>query len=172
MEESRKFPPMRRSRQQLSDEEAVKILRLATSGVLSLNGADGYPYGVPVSYVYDGGRLYFHSAISGHKIDSIHHSDKASFTVISKDDVHPETFTTFFRSVICFGKVRIVDDKAEKVAALRKLGQRYNPKNLGHGLDAEIESGEARTAVIEFTIEHVTGKEAIEFVKQKVIASK
>ena len=94
---------MRRKRQQLPEEETIYLLRHATSGVLSLLDESGYPYGVPISYVYDDNKLYFHSALNGHKIDAIRHSDKASFTIICKDEVHPETFTTYFRSVICFG---------------------------------------------------------------------
>ena len=83
---------MRRKRQQLPEEETIYLLRHATSGVLSLLDESGYPYGVPISYVYDDNKLYFHSALNGHKIDAIRHSDKASFTIICKDEVHPETF--------------------------------------------------------------------------------
>lgn len=54
---------MRRVRQQLPPEEAEEILRTATAGVLAVAGDDGYPYAVPVSYVYAGGKIYFHSAL-------------------------------------------------------------------------------------------------------------
>lgn len=60
---------MRRKRQQLPEEETIYLLRHATSGVLSLLDESGYPYGVPISYVYDDNKLYFHSALNGHKID-------------------------------------------------------------------------------------------------------
>ena len=143
---------MRRKRQQLPEEETIYLLRHATSGVLSLLDESGYPYGVPISYVYDDNKLYFHSALNGHKIDAIRHSDKASFTIICKDEVHPETFTTYFRSVICFGHLR--------------LGKRYNP-NDEQALDTEIQSSINRVAVIEFSIEHLTGKEAIELTRQR-----
>lgn len=63
------FRPMRRFRQQLPPQEAVKILRRATAGVLALNDEGGYPYAVPVSHVYADGKIYFHSALTGHKID-------------------------------------------------------------------------------------------------------
>ena len=59
------FRAMRRKRQQLSDEENTGILKKATSGTLALLGDGGYPYAVPISYVYDDGKLYFHSALSG-----------------------------------------------------------------------------------------------------------
>lgn len=158
--------PMRRSRQQLPEEEAVALLRNATSGVLSLVDDSGYPYGVPISYVYADNKLYFHSALSGHKLDAIRHCDRASFTIICADEIHPETFTTYFRSVICFGRVRIIEDEAEKLSALHLLGKRYNPDDEP-ALEAEIKSGLNRVAVIEFTIERLTGKEAIELTRQR-----
>ena len=160
------FNTMRRKCQQLSEEATIELLRHATSGVLSVLDENGYPYGVPVSYVYDNNKLYFHSALNGHKIDVIRYADKASFTIICKDEIHPETFTTYFRSVICFGRVRIIDDAAEKHNALYLLGKQYNP-NDEQALEAEIRKGESHVAVIEFVIEHITGKEAIELVRQR-----
>lgn len=96
------FREMRRKRQLLSDEESIRILKTATAGTLALLGDEDYPYAVPLSYVYNDGRLYFHSALNGHKIDAIRKYDKASFCVIEKDEVRPEKYTTFFRSVIAF----------------------------------------------------------------------
>ena len=157
---------MRRSRQQLSEEEAIALLDHATSGVLSLVDDSGCPYGVPISHVYSNRKLYFHSALSGHKLDAIRHYDRASFTVICQDEVHPEVFTTYFRSVICFGRVRIVEDPDEKLSALRLLGKRFNPDDEP-ALAAEIKSGFNRVAVIEFSIEWLTGKEAIELVRKE-----
>ena len=65
------FPAMRRKKQLLSQEETAAVLARGSSGVLALAGENGYPYAVPLSYVYDGGRLYFHCARSGHKLDAI-----------------------------------------------------------------------------------------------------
>ena len=96
------FREMRRKRQQLAEEE-IAILEKATTGTLALLGDNDYPYAVPISYVYHDGKLYFHSALTGHKVDAIRKCDKASFCVIEKDDVQPEKYTTFFRSVIAFG---------------------------------------------------------------------
>ena len=160
------FREMRRKRQQLSDAESIDILKKATSGTLALLGDGGYPYAVPISYVYAEGKLYFHSALSGHKVDAIRGCDKASFCVIDKDDVQPEKYTTFFRSVIVFGKVHIVEEDDEKLQIARMLGNRYNP-NQDEALQKEIESGLSRMLVIRFDIEHLTGKEAIELVRQR-----
>ena len=159
------FRPMRRIRQQLSEEESISILQGTTAGTLALLGDNGYPYAVPISYVYAEGRLFFHSALSGHKIDAILNCDKASFCVIAQDDVQPSKYTTFYRSVIAFGKIQIIEDEAEKLETARLLGNRYNP-NQEEALQKELEKGFARMVMIRFDIEHLTGKEAIELVKK------
>ena len=159
------FRAMRRKRQQLSEEENVAILKKATAGTLALLGDNDYPYAVPLSYVYHEGRIYFHSALAGHKVDAIRKCDKASFCVIEQDDVQPEKYTTFFRSVIAFGRIHIIEDEYEKLETARMLGNRYNP-NHDEALQKEIEDGLSRMLMIRFDIEHLTGKEAIELVRQ------
>jgi len=159
------FRAMRRKRQQLSEEESVAILKKATAGTLALLGDNDYPYSVPLSYVYQEGRIYFHSALAGHKVDAIRKCDKASFCVIEQDDVQPEKYTTFFRSVIAFGRIHIIEDEHEKLETARMLGNRYNP-NHDEALQKEIEGGLSRMLMIRFDIEHLTGKEAIELMKQ------
>jgi len=96
------FREMRRKKQALSLAECARILYRGTSGVLALSGDGGYPYAVPMSYVYDGEKLFFHSAGSGHKLDAIRRDPKASFCVIDCDRVVPEAYTTYFRSVFAF----------------------------------------------------------------------
>ena len=159
------FRSMRRKRQKLSEEKSIGILQKSTAGTLALLGDNGYPYAVPISYVYADGKLYFHSALSGHKIDAIRNCDKASFCVIDKDDVHPEKYTTYFRSVIAFGRIHIIEDAQEKLETARLLGDRYNP-NQEDALQKELEKGLSRMVMIRFDIEHLTGKEAIELMKQ------
>ena len=161
-----KFREMRRHHQQLPDEESIGILQKATSGTLALLGDGGYPYAVPISYVYDDGKLYFHSAMSGHKVDAIRGCDKASFCVIDQDSVRPAEYTTYYRSVIAFGRISIVEDESEKLAIARILGNRYNP-NQEEALQKELEHGLARMVAIRLDIEHLTGKEAIELVRQR-----
>ena len=75
------FREMRQKKQELSRQEIADILHKGTSGVLALLGDNDYPYAVPISYVYDDGKIYFHSAKSGHKIDAIQRTEKASFCV-------------------------------------------------------------------------------------------
>ena len=156
---------MRRFKQQLAESETLEILRNSTSGVLSLCGDDGMPYGVPLSHVYNGGKLYFHSALTGHKIDLIRQNDNASFTVIAKDEIHPERYTTYFKSVIASGKVKIIEEAHRKREILEVLGRRCNPTDP-EGLSKEIQTGINRCLVLEMSIENLTGKQAIELVNQ------
>lgn len=155
------FRPMRRIRQQLPAEECVNILRNATSGTLALLGDGGYPYSLPISFVYSDDKIFFHSALRGHKIDAIRNCDKASFSVIEKDDVKPKEYTTYFRSVICFGRIHIIDNEEDKLKAVKLLGNRYNP-NDNEALSKEIAKSAKAMCMIELDIEHITGKEAIE----------
>ena len=157
---------MRRIRQQLSEEESIRFLEKATSGTLALLGDGGYPYAVPISYVYADGALYFHSALSGHKVDAIRNCDKASFCVIEQDEVKPVEYTTYFRSVIAFGRIRVIDDEAEKLGTDRMLGNKYNP-NQEESLQKELEHRLSRMLMIRLDIEHLTGKEATELRKQR-----
>ncbi|SHE46106.1 hypothetical protein SAMN05444349_102191 [Bacteroides faecichinchillae] len=160
------FRKMRRSRQQLSKTECDAILSVATSGTLALLGDNGYPYAVPISYVYADGRLYFHSAKTGHKVDAIRGHDKASFCVIAADEVRPSEFTTYFRSVIAFGKIQIIESESERMYAASLLGARYNPGDDA-GLQKELEKGLSHMLILRLDIEHLTGKEAIELVRKR-----
>lgn len=77
------FRPMRRWKQQLSDEDCIAILKNEPRGILSVLGDDGYPYGIPMNHWYceADGKLYFHGAKTGHKIDAISQCDKVSYCV-------------------------------------------------------------------------------------------
>lgn len=154
---------MRRFKQQLSEVESIDILTSSTSGVLALCGNDGQPYGVPLSHVYHDGKLYFHSALNGHKIDLITQNVKASFTVIAQDEIHPETYTTYFRSVIVFGNVRIVEDNSKKLNILEILGRRCNPSDE-EGLAKELKGGLSHCLALEMDIDCLTGKQSIELI--------
>lgn len=156
------LPEMRRKAQQLPAPEAEEILRTGSSGVLALAGDEGYPYALPISYVYHGGRLYFHCATTGHKLRAIARCPRASFCVIAQDDVVPERYTTCYRSVIAFGRIRPLTEEGEILEALDVLGRKYAP-----ALDpsAEIASGLARVCVLEMEIDHLTGKEGLELTR-------
>ena len=153
------FYKMRRKAQELSFEETETVLLRGTSGILALAGDKAFPYAVPLSYVYDGEHIYFHSATEGHKIDAIQRNPNASFAVIDQDEVIPEKYTSAYRSVIVFGSVRIIEDEEEKLASIRKLAVRYAPNNTEERHTDEIERQWDRFCMIEMSIAHMTGKE-------------
>lgn len=158
------FREMRRKKQTLSIEECEEILTKGSCGVLSLYGDDGYPYGVPISYVYDGSKLIFHSAKAGHKIDAIKRSPKASFCVIDQDHIVPEKYTTFFRSVIVFGSVRILEKEQEKRKAIETLAIKYAPDDSADNRQKMIQLEWNSFCMLEMSIEHISGKQAKELV--------
>ncbi len=100
--------PMRRKDRELLLEAAMEILKNGTYGVLSLVDPEGNPYGVPISYVYEDGRIWFHGAIQGRKCDCITHGAKASFCVVGETETLPDKFSTRYESVIAEGKVRVL----------------------------------------------------------------
>ncbi len=160
------FREMRRHKQVLSLEKNIQVLIHGISGVLAVSGDEDYPYAVPLSYVYHDNKIFFHCAKTGHKLDAIARNEKVSFCVIDKDQVVPEEYTSYFRSVIVFGKARILDDAAEKRSALEILAARYSPDHE-QGRLKEIEKGLGNMCMIELTIEHISGKEAIELVRAR-----
>ena len=160
------FREMRRKKQELSRADSEALLQKGQCGVLALSGDEGYPYAVPISYVFADGKLYFHSALTGHKIDAVRANDKASFCVIDQNELHPESFTTYFRSVIAFGRARILEDDGEKRAALMRIAEKYGSEGDAEGLQKEVDITLARACLMELTIEHLTGKQAVELAKR------
>ncbi len=153
------FREMRRKRQQLPESEVIEILERNADGVLSLLGDNGYPYGVPVNYVYHEGKIYFHAAVSGHKKDAMENYEKVCFTVVDMNEVLPAERATRYRSVIAFGRARFIDDPEEKKQSLRLFGYRHSG-NFKEDVDAEIKEEFDRTLAVEITIEYMTGKES------------
>lgn len=154
---------MRRFRQSLCEQSVKEILSNATNGVLSLVDSSGVPYGVPVSYVYDGNKcIYFHSATDGHKIECIEADGRCSFCVVGQDLVMPDEFTSYFRSVIVKGRIHVVTTRDEMMRGLLLLCGKYSP---GVDPDAEISKCISHVSVLCLDIDSMTGKEAIELVR-------
>lgn len=159
-----KQKPMRRSKQLLDRSECDRILRYCTHGVLALCGDGSHPYAVPLSFVYDGSAIYFHSAKTGQKLDEIVANPNASFCVVEKDDIVPEEYTSYFRSVIVFGTIsEIVGDDA--ITGLKLMCEKYAPR-LDH--TEELARCGGRVKMLCLDIEQITGKEAIELVKNRL----
>lgn len=145
---------MQRKRQQLLEQECIDILNHATLGTLALLGDGDYLYSL--SLVSSMLMTKSSSTQLGHKIDAIRGCDKASFYAIQKDDVKPKEYATYFRSVICFGHIHILDNDEDKMKTARMLGNRYNP-NDKEALAAEIRKDLKAMCMIELNIEHMTG---------------
>lgn len=150
------FRKMRRHKQELSKEECVEILNAQSRGVLAVLGDDEYPYTVPMDYVYVDGKLYFHAAMEGHKIDSIRKHEKVSFCVLNDGVKEADSWWYTFKSVIAFGKIRVLNDDDEKKEKLTYLGNKYFP--TPEETEDEIRRLLDRTAVFELNVEHMTGK--------------
>lgn len=150
------FREMRRIGNALPKEEAIAMLEKASNGVLSVTGDDGYPYGVPVSFVYRDNQIVFHCATEGHKMDAIQRNPKVSFCVVEQDLIVPEEFNTLYRSAIAFGKARILAGE-EKRVYIEAIAKRYSP-NYDKEAKAYIESDWAGFCVVVIDIDHLTGK--------------
>ncbi len=155
------FREMRRIKQRLSSDEIETILKESSYGVLSLLGDDGYPYAVPLNYVYSDSSIIFHSALTGHKIDAIDKYDKASFCVVAENDVIPLEYTTHYRSVIVFGRISIVEDEKEKRKYIEELAKRYAPDDIPSNRDEAIDSYWHSFSILRLRIEHSSGKKSI-----------
>ena len=151
------FREMKRKERQLSTELTEKILNKSTSGILSVIGDDGYPYGVPVSYAYSDGKIFFHCAKEGHKVDAIKNNPKVSFTVIAQDDVIPEKYGTDFASVIVFGKASFVEDPEEMLQSHIHIIEKYSNEYYDGGIEY-FNKAKAAMRMVKIDIEHITGK--------------
>ena len=158
---------MRRFRQLLTEEETLDILKTGTNGVLALCGSDGEPYAVPISYVYADGKLYFHGAGVGHKHDIIKENPRASFAVVQQDEIVPEKFTTYFKSVIAFGTIKYAETREEIRHGIELLAKKYSPLETDEAVQAEIAASGKGMRVFVLEIEKITGKQAIELVNKK-----
>ena len=150
------FRQMRRIKQQLSEEESLDVLKNAKRGVLSVIGDGGWPYGIYLNPHFENGRIYFHGAKAGHKIDALKKESRASFTVID-DGVKDEGGWGYtFRSVIVFGRVEFVEDQNDAVEICRRLARRFNPSEAD--IEDEIRRAAAYVQVFALVPEHITGK--------------
>ena len=159
------FRPMRRFKQQLPDDECRQILAQARRGILSVLGDDDFPYGVPINFVYlpevgEHGAIYFHSALTGHKVDAIAAHDKASFVVMDEGRRNEGEWWYYVKSVISFGRVSKVEDETYKHDALRALAEKYFPPEID--IEDDIARNGARVHMLELRIEHMTGKDVQE----------
>lgn len=150
------FREMRRKDRALSEENLEAILKEGEYGVLGTLSDDGYPYVVPLSYVYEKNRIYFHCATSGLKLDNILRTDKVSFTVVDHVVALPKEFSTRYQSAVIFGTAEILEGE-EKDSALSALIRKYSSEFTEEG-SIYIDRAKGSTTVVAINIQHKTGK--------------
>ena len=153
------FRQIRKKKNALSLEDAKKLLHQERRGVLAVNGDDGYPYAMPVNYFYDeeAGKIYFHGAKAGHKVDSLKKDDKVCFTVFGNEEIREEEWAPFMQSTIVFGRCHLLADQDEAMKKVAKFAMKYYPsKEL---VDEEVAEDGRAVQMFEITIEHMSGKQ-------------
>lgn len=152
------FRELTRTKQQLSPEESIEILKQEPRGILSVNGDDGYPYGMPMDHWYceEDGCLYFHSGKKGHRTDAMRRCDKASFCVYDAGYRKEGEWSLNIKSVILFGHLEIIEDFDRAMAVTRQLSLKYTD-DIEY-IDREIRQSGKNTLVFRLVPEHITGK--------------
>jgi hypothetical protein len=150
---------MRRKDRQMSDEDTKTLLKNTNYGILSTVGKDNVPYGVPISFAYNGQVIYLHGAMEGHKLDNIAHNNHVCFTVVDNNYVEllPSEFSTNYKSAVVFGTISIVEDMEEKQKALEATIEKYSHDFYDKGLKY-INSALKATKVLKIEIIKMTGK--------------
>ena len=123
------FRPVRKKANEISVEEAKKLLRESRRGVLAVNGDDGYPYAVPINYLYDEETqvIIFHGSKVGHKVDALKRSDKVCFTVYGNETIRDEAWAPYMQSAVVFGRCRLPEYGEESMALLKRFAMKYYP---------------------------------------------
>ena len=150
------FRDLTRKKQKLSPIACKEILKQEVRGVLAVNGDGGYPYALPINFYFDeeSNKIYFHSGKTGHKLDAIASSDKASFCVYDKGYHNNGHWSLNIRSVVLFGRVHIVEDWTDELMV--NFCKRFTD-DTDYIYD-EIEKFKSNTVVLCLEIEHMTGK--------------
>lgn len=148
---------MRNSKRRLSDEMTAEILENGLFGTLSTVGEEDVPYGVPMSYAVSDGKIYFHCAPEGHKLDNILYNNNVCFTVVDGVETIAEKFSTKFRSVIAFGKISVVEDAAEKQKGIEAIMMKYSSEFAEAGREY-IEKYYGKFKILRIDIENISGK--------------
>jgi len=152
------FRPMRRFKQQITDEECIRILKEQPRGVLSMMGDDGYPYGIPLDHWYceEDGKLYFHGAKEGKKLDSLKLNDKVSYCVYDEGFRKEGEWALNINSVVIFGRMHVVEDEDKKRMICEHLCRKYTDDE--EYLKKELTHAFPRVCCLEIEIDHMTGK--------------
>lgn len=150
------FKEMRRKEKEMSEDRLNEILKTGEYGVLSVLDSTGYPYGVPVNYVFVEGKLYVHCAKVGAKLEAILKNPKVSFNIVATHGLIAERFTSFYESVTLFGQAKLIEGE-ETVPPLKAFIDKYS-SDYREGGYKYAEGSFKETMIIEVTPAHITGK--------------
>ena len=152
------FRELVRKKQQLSESECVELLKSELRGVLSINGDDGYPYGLPIDHYYDetDGHIYFHSGNVGYKLEMMRKDPKASYCAYDGGFLKEGDWALNIKSVIVFGKIRFIEDEEKALDICRKLSRKFTSSE--EYIEKEIELAKHRLVCFELIPEYMTGK--------------
>ncbi|WP_339063463.1 pyridoxamine 5'-phosphate oxidase family protein [Tepidibacillus marianensis] len=150
------FKELRRKEREMDQDLTLDLLNSGDYGVLSMGSAEGFAYGVPLSYVYRNGAIYFHCAVEGNKLNLLSQNNKVSFCIVGQTKPLPEQFSMRYQSVIVFGTVEEVEGE-EKREGLVEFLEKYSSGNMENGMKY-LAKDQHRTKVLKLTIDHITGK--------------
>lgn len=152
------FRDLLRIKQKLSMEECIRLLKTEKRGVLSVNGFNGYPYGMPMNHWYHDadGVLYFHCGKKGHRLDALQHSDRVSFCVVDQGNAMPGEWALNFKSVIVFGRMKLVDDPEQIAFVSEQLSRKFTDDE--QYIQNEIRRFASQTLLLVLTPEYICGK--------------
>lgn len=153
------FRKMRRRNKELDINTAEKLLVESRRGVLAVNGDEGYPYAIPINYIYDKDKkkIYFHGARIGHKVDALKACDKVCFTVYGNETIKEDTWAPFMQSTVVFGRCHLMDHNEKTMELLKYFAMKYYPNE--QMVDEEIARDGKAVQFFEIEVEHLTGKE-------------
>ncbi len=152
------YREMRRFKQALSADECVEVLRSAPRGIMAFHGENGYPYAIPLNQYYNerDGKLYFHCARSGLKLDLLALDDKVCFTVTDEGFVREGEWALNIKSVVCLGRLGTVADHDKALEICRALAKKFYPSD--QEIDKVVDQAGDRVQVLVMTIDRMTGK--------------
>ena len=152
------FRELIRRNKKISMEECLHILKTEKRGVLSVNGDNDYPYGMPMNHWYneEDGKIYFHCGKVGHRLDALKKDSKVSFCIYNEGYRNQGEWALNVKSVIVFGKIEIVDELDRIIDITKKLSYKFTHDD--EYINAEIEQHVHRTLLLVLTPEHICGK--------------
>lgn len=156
------FRPILKKKNALNNDVVIKILKEERRGILAINGDGGYPYAIPINFLYDEtkNKIYFHSSRIGYKVELLKKDNKVCFTVYGNEIIKDEAWAPYMSSVVVFGKCIAIEDVNETINVLREFALKYYPNS--EMVDKEIEKSKNSVLMFEISIDYITGKQVQE----------